>query len=137
MTSGRTPADRVPKPASAFSRAAAVSTRTPLQSIASASAARSVPPIRVPVGGYPMACWRSSIRFRLPSAKTTTVTGTPSAEAIRISVAVIANPPSPTRAITGRSGRVSLAAIAAGTPNPMADRPLGISTERGSRACHT
>ena len=63
------------------------------------------------------------------------MTGRPRAEAIRISVAVIANPPSPTRAITGRSGRVSLAAIAAGTPNPIADSPLVISTERGPAAC--
>ena len=65
------------------------------------------------------------------------MTGRPRAEAIRISVAAIANPPSPTRAITGRPGRVSLAAIAAGTPNPIADSPLGISTERGPAACHT
>ena len=66
--------------------------------------------------------------------KTTTTTGRPSSAAIRISVAVIANPPSPTRAITGRSGQESLAAIAAGTPNPIADSPLVISTDRGWRA---
>jgi hypothetical protein len=29
-----------------------------------------------------------------------------------------------------------LAAIAAGTPNPMAESPLVISTERGPAACH-
>src|SRR5690348_5006916 len=48
----------------------------------------------------------------------------------------MAKPPSPTRASTGRPGRVSRAAIAAGTPKPMAESPLGINTERGSVACH-
>ena len=49
---------------------------------------------------------------------------------------VIWKHPSPIRATTGRCGRASFAAMAAGSPNPIDDQPFVIRNVRGACAVH-
>ena len=49
---------------------------------------------------------------------------------------VIWKHPSPMSATTARSGLASLAAMAAGSPNPMEDQPFVIRNVRGACAVH-
>src|SRR5258708_31975961 len=59
--------------------------------------------------------------------------GAPTRSAVSSSCAFIENPPSPTAASTGASGRASLAPIAALNPYAMPDNPFDIQKVSGSR----
>src|SRR5579875_2359310 len=69
-----------------------------------------------------------------PSAlllKTTVTIGMSCSIAVIIPFIVIAKPPSPTTATTGRSGWTSLAASAAGMPNPIGPEPAACRNPSG------
>ena len=73
---------------------------------------------------------RSSMRFRLSSQNTMTWMPSFNSEARRSSACTIARPPSPVRHTTRESGNSSLALIAAGSANPIDDKPLVINMPR-------
>ena len=76
------------------------------------------------------------IRLNHRSSRTTNGIASFSRCAAASSPQVIWKQPSPTMQTTGKSGRASFAAIAAGSPKPIDDQPLVIRKVRGACAVH-
>ena len=90
----------------------------------------------VPYSAKPLRCCLMRMSERLRSVISTKTTRAPRRMAVAISPTIMRNPPSPVTQQTGTSGRHSLAAMAAGMPNPIDDQPLVISRQSGSGVGH-